>query len=122
MSDERDLAPADGEGVTDVAREEWPSWCARTSSEHNGRELVMHRADPGLAEVRLAAGQRLVAIEHDVFGRSEVLTVKCGSNAVPVSYVIAEPRSIRQHMDQGGGIRHIKIVDVTGRHTRVSLA
>ena len=109
-------------GVTDVAREEWPSWCARTSSEQSGRELVLHRADQAIGEVRLAEGQRLVAIEHDLFGRSEVLTIKCGSDVVPVSYVVAEPRSIRQHSDDAGDLQQVSIVDAVGRRTRLTLA
>lgn len=122
MTDRRDMGTTDREGVTDVAREEWPSWCARTSSELGGRELVLHRADQAIGEVRLAEGQRLVAIEHDTFGRSEVLTIKCGSDVVPVSYVVAEPRSIRQHTDGAGDVRQVSIVDAVGRRTRLTLA
>jgi hypothetical protein len=116
------MGTTDRAGVADVAREEWPSWCARTSSELGGRELVLHRADQATGEVRLAKGQRLVAIEHDRFGRSEVLTIKCGSDVVPVSYVVAEPRSIRQTVGDAGDVQQVSIVDAVGRRTRVTLA
>ena len=122
MIDGGDMGTMDREGVIDVAREEWSSWCTRTSSELSGRELVLHRADQAIGEVCLAQGQRLVAIEHDRFGRSEVLTIKCGSDVVPVSYVVAEPRSIRQHIDGAGDVRQVSIVDAVGRRTRLTLA
>ena len=121
MTDRHGFGAADREGFTDVAREEWPDWCARTSSEQSGREVLLHRADRAIGEVRLAEGQTLVAIEHDAFGRTDVLTIKCGSDVVPVSYVVAEPCSIRQSLDEAGDIRQVNIVDATGRHTRLTL-
>jgi hypothetical protein len=108
--------------ANEVPREEWPRWCAETTSEHSGREVVLRQADRALGEVRLAEGQQLVAIEHDQFGKTEALTIKCGSSAVPVSYVVAEPRSIRQLQDRAGAIVEVSIIDATGRRTSLSLA
>jgi hypothetical protein len=122
MTDHTDTTPEKRDDVSEVPREEWPSWAAKATSDHVGREVVLHQADRALGEVRLAAGQSLVAIEHDEFGRTEALTIKCGSSAVPVSYVIAEPRSIRQHHDEAGDIDELSIVDATGRRTLVSFA
>ena len=39
-----------------------------------------------------------------------------------MSYVIAEPRTIRQHRDEAGDVQQVSIVDATGRSTLVSLA
>ena len=119
MTDEQNPTETD---LDEVPREEWPSWCAAATSEHRGREVVLHQADRALGEVRLAEGQRLVAIEHDEFGKTEALTIKCGSSAVPVSYVVAEPRYIRQRRDRAGAVSEVRIVDATGRRTLVSLA
>ena len=116
MTDKHDPKDRD-----EVPHEEWPRWCAETTSEHHGREVVLHQADRALGEVRLAQGQRLVAFEHDRFGKTEALTIKCGSTAVPVSYVVAEPRSIRQQRDQAGVVSGVDIVDATGRRTSVRL-
>lgn len=119
MTNERETT---AENVTEVPREEWPAWCVRVTSEYSGREVVLHQADRALGEVRLAQGQTLVAIEHDEFGRTEAVTIKCGSTAVPVSYVVAEPRAIRQHRDAAGEVEELSIVDATGRRTAVRLA
>ena len=108
--------------MDEIPREEWPRWCAKATADYSGREVALRQADRALGEVRLGRGQRLVAIEHDEFGRSEALTIKCGSTAVPVSYVIAEPRSIEQHHDPSGELAEVRIVDVTGRRTFVSFA
>lgn len=121
MTDERDTTTANQGAESEVPRQEWPSWCAQATADHSGREVVLRQADRALGEVRLAKGQRLVAIEHDTFGKTEALTIKCGSTAVPVSYVVAEPRSIRQHRDQAGAIDSFSIVDATGRRTLVDL-
>jgi len=118
MSDEQ--SPT-AENIDEVPREDWPRWCAQTTSEQCGREVVLRQSDRALGEVRLAAGQQLVAIEHDEFGKMEALTIKCGSEAVPVSYVVAEPRSIRQQRDQAGVVHEVSIVDATGRRTFVIL-
>jgi hypothetical protein len=122
MTDQRETTAEQRGDTSEIPHEEWPSWAAKTTSDHVGREVVLHQADRALGEVRLAEGQSLVAIEHDEFGRTEALTIKCGSSAVPVSYVIAEPRSIRQHHDQAGEIDELSIVDATGRRTLVSFA
>ena len=112
----------DPSGTSEVPREEWPRWCEETTYEHRGQEVVLRQADRALGEVRLAEGQQLVALEHDEFGNTEALTIKCGSSAVPVSYVVAEPRSIRQHRDRAGVVVEFSIVDATGRRTSLSLA
>lgn len=122
MNDKRDTTPENQGHSTEVPREEWPAWCARATAEHGGRELVLRQADRALGEVRLAEGQRLVAVEHETFGKSEILTIKYGSGAVPVNYVISEPRSIRQHRDEAGGVWQVSIVDAVGRSTFISLA
>ena len=106
--------------VKEVPHEEWPNWCSAATSDLSGREVVLRQADRALGEVRLAEDQRLVAIEHDKFGRTEALTIKCGSTAVPVSYVVAEPRSIRQRRGQSGEIKEVSIVDATERRTVLS--
>lgn len=121
MTEERETTTGNEANASEVPHEEWPSWCAKATEDHSGRAVVLHQADRALGEVRLAEGQRLVSIEHDLFGRTEALTIKCGSSAVPVSYVVAEPRSIRQHRDQAGDIDGFSIVDATGRRTLVSL-
>ena len=121
MTEQRDATSANQSHVTEVPRKDWPEWCAKATSEHSGREVVLHQADRALGEVRLAKGQRLVAIEHDRFGKTEALTIKCGSRAVPVSYVVAEPRSIRQHRDQAGDVEGFSVIDATGRRTSLSL-
>jgi hypothetical protein len=41
---------------------------------------------------------------------------------VPVSYVVAEPRSIRQTIGDAGDVQQVSIVDAVGRRTRVTLA
>ncbi len=120
MTDERDKTTGKDGDVSEVPREEWPSWCIAATSDHGGREVVLRQADRALGEVQLAEGQRLVAIEHDQFGRTEALTIKCGSSAVPVSYVVAGPRSIRQRRGQTGDIKEFSIVDATERRTVVS--
>lgn len=122
MTDKRDTTAEDQGHTTEVPREEWPVWCATATAEHSGRELVLRQADRALGEVRLAEGQRLVAVEHETFGKSEILTIKYGSSAVPVNYVIPEPRTIRQHRDEAGDVRQVSIVDAIGRRTLVSLA
>jgi uncharacterized protein involved in type VI secretion and phage assembly len=122
MTDERKLTAGNRNDVSEVPREEWPRWCAEATSEYSGRQVELRQADRAIGEVSLAEGQRLVAIEHDEFGKTEALTIKCGSSAVPVSYVVAEPRSIRQHLDQAGDVEEFSIVDATGRRTSVSLA
>jgi hypothetical protein len=105
--------------LDEVPREEWASWCEKITSDHNGREVLVRQADRALGEVQLAEGQRLVALEYDRFGKTEALTIKCGSHAVPVSYVVAEPRSIGEHRDQAGVTDEVSIVDATGRRTSV---
>jgi hypothetical protein len=120
MNDERDSTREDQGQVTEVPREEWPDWCSAATSDLGGREVVLRQADRALGEVRLAEGQRLVAIEHDTLGGTEALTIKCGSIAVPVTYVVAEPRSIRQHRGGTGEINGFSIVDATERRTVVS--
>jgi hypothetical protein len=119
MSNERDATAG---GSTEVPRDEWPSWCARTTSDHGGRDVVLRRADRVIGEVRLADGQPLVSIEHDEFGKTETLTIKCGSNEVPVNYVVAEPQSIEERHDEAGEVRELTIIDTTGRRTMISLA
>lgn len=121
MGDERDKTADTRDHTNEVPHEEWPSWCAKATSDHRGREVVLRQADRALGEVRLAEGQRLVAIEHDVFGRTETITIKCGSSAVPVSYVVAEPRSIRQRRVEAGDVEEVSIVDATGRRTSLGL-
>ena len=118
MSDER----VETKGMSEVPREEWPQWCAKVTSDNSGREVILRQADRALGEVRLGAGQQLVAIEHDEFGKTEALTIKCGSSAVPVSYVVAEPRSIQQQQDGAGTVVEVDIIDATGRRTSLSLA
>lgn len=120
MTDEQDATARNTDDVSEVPHEEWPAWCAKATSDHIGHEVVLRQADRALGEVRLAEGQRLVAIEHDVFGKTEAITIKCGSIAVPVSYVVAQPRSVHQHRDRAGDIEEFSIVDVTGRHTFIS--
>jgi hypothetical protein len=120
MTDERDTTTTEHAEMSEVPREDWPSWCTKATSDHNGREVILRQADRALGEVRLAKGQRLVAIEHDEFGRTEALTIKCGSTAVPVSYVVAEPQSIRQRRDHAGEMEEFSILDATGRRTSVS--
>ena len=122
MTDDRDTTAEGRDDRSEVPHEEWPSWAAKATSDHVGREVVLHQADRALGEVRQTESLSLVAIEHDEVGRNEALTIKCGSSAVPVSYVIAEPRSIRQHHDQAGELDELRIVDVTGRRTTVSFA
>jgi hypothetical protein len=122
MSDERGTEAAAQGHITEVPREEWPGWCARATADHGGRVLVLHRIDRALGEVRVAEGQRLVAIDHEKFGTNETLTIKYGSGAVPVSYVIFEPQALRQHRDETGDVRAVSIIDATGRRTLVSLA
>ena len=122
MTDKRDTTAENQGHITEVPREEWPVWCARATAEHRGRELVLRQADQALGEVRLAEGQRLVAVEYETFGRSEILTIKYGSGAVPVDCVIAEPRTIRQHRDEAGDVQQVSIVDAIGRRTLVRLA
>lgn len=121
MTEQNDATAANQSDVTEVPREDWPAWCAQATTEHSGREVVLHQADRALGEVRLAKGQRLVAIEHDKFGKTEALTIKCGSEAVPVSYVVAEPRTIRQHHDRAGAVEGFSVIDATGRLTSLSL-
>ncbi|MEX1295721.1 MAG: DUF5335 family protein [Candidatus Limnocylindrales bacterium] len=116
MTDKQQPGAAD---LEDVPREEWASWCEKITSDHNGREVLLRQADRALGEVQLAAGQRLVSLEYDRFGKTEALTIKCGSHAVPVSYVVAEPRSIGERRDQSGVTGEVSIVDATGRRTSV---
>ena len=120
MTDKADKTTGNQIDVSEVPREEWPSWCSAFTSDHGGREVVLRQADRALGEVQLAEGQRLVAIEHDMFGGTEALTIKCGSSAVPVSYVVAGPRSIRQHRGRTGDIKEFTIIDATERRTVVS--
>jgi hypothetical protein len=122
MTDERDPTKGDQGQVTEVPREEWPSWCARATADHSGKVLVLHRIDRARGEVRLAEGQQFVAVEHEEFGTNETLTIKYGTGAVPVSYVIFEPQAIRQHRDEAGDVQEVSITDATGRRTLVSLA
>jgi len=107
---------------SEVPPEEWAGWCERITSEHTGRKVLLRQADRALGEVQLAAGLELVAFEYDTFGDMTTLTIKCGSTAVPVSYVVAEPRSIGEHRDGDGVVDEVNIVDVTDRRTSVSLA
>lgn len=122
MNEEQDLTTTNQDDVAEVPRDEWPDWCTKATTEYGGREVALRQADRALGEVHLAKGQPLVAIEHDEFGKTEAVTIKCGSRAVPVSYVVAEPRSIRQHLDRAGGIRGFSIIDATGRLTALRFA
>jgi len=119
MTDERNPT---GVELEEVPPEEWAGWCEKATSEHNGREVLLRQADQALGEVRLAEGQRLVAFEFDEFGNTTALTIKCGSPAVPVSYVVAQPQSIGEHRDGDGVTDVVSILDSTGRRTSVSLA
>ena len=119
MTNEHDSTEAK---LDEVPHEEWARWCATMTSDHSGREVVLRQADRAIGEVQLAEGQQLVAMEFDEFGNTEALTIKCGSSAVPVSYVVAEPRSIRPRRDRAGAVSEVRIVDATGRRTLVSLA
>jgi hypothetical protein len=104
-----------------VPRDEWPDWCVQVSAEERGRELTLHQAAGADAEVRLVEGQPLVGLVHDAFGPNQALTVRYGTEAVPVSRVIAEPETIEQQRDASGRIASIRIVDRTGGRTRVDL-
>ncbi len=104
-----------------VPPEAWAGWCEQATTEHSGKEVLVRQADRALGEVELAKGQQLVAFEYDEFGKTTALTIKCGSSAVPVSYVVAEPRSIEEHRDSDGSVDEVSILDVTGRRTSVSL-
>ena len=121
MTDQPRTTREEERDTTEVPREDWPAWCEQATSENSGREVALRQSDRALGDVSLAQGQQLVAIEHDVFGKTEALTIKCGTTAVPVSYVVAEPRSIRQQRDAAGAIREVSIVDATGRKTLVGL-
>lgn len=121
MTDQPRSTREDHHDATEVPREEWPAWCEQATSENSGRAVGLRQRDRALGEVSLAEGQQLVAIEHDVFGKTEALTIKCGTSAVPVSYVVAEPRSIRQELDAAGEVQEVSIVDATGRRTLVDL-
>lgn len=119
MTNEHDSNPAK---LDEVPHEEWASWCATMTSDHSGREVVLRQADRAIGEVQLAEGQTLVAVEYDEFGNTEALTIKCGSRAVPVSYVVAQPRSIGERRDGDGVIEQVTIIDTTGRRTSLYLA
>jgi hypothetical protein len=121
MTDQPRAAADDQHEGTEVPRDEWHAWSEQATSENSGRAVDLLQSDRALGEVRLAEGQQLVAIEHDVFGKTEALTIKCGTSAVPVSYVVAEPRSIRQRRNAAGEVQDVRIVDVTGRRTVVDL-
>jgi hypothetical protein len=114
----RETPPA---ATHDVPREDWPAWCARVSEDERGRELTLHQATGAEDEVRLVEGQPLVGLVHDAFGSNLALTVRYGTEAVPVSRVIAEPETIRQRRDASGRLDAIQIVDRTGGRTRVDL-
>lgn len=119
MSNEQNPAGAE---LAQIPPEEWAGWCENATSEHSGREVLVRQADRALGEVRLAEGMRLVAFEFDRFGKTTALTIKCGSEAVPVSYVVAEPQSLGEHRDGDGVMDEVRILDATGRRTSVSLA
>ena len=121
MTDRPRASADDHHEGTEVPHDEWNAWCEQATSENSGRAVDVLRSDRALGEVRLAEGQQLVAIEHDVFGKTEALTIKCGTSAVPVSYVVAEPRSIRQRQNAAGEVEDVRIVDATGRRTLVDL-
>jgi hypothetical protein len=108
--------------LDEVPHEEWARWCATMTSDHSGRSVVLRQADRAIGEVQLAEGQKLVAVEFAEFGKTEALTIKCGSTAVPVSYVVAQPRSIGERRDKDGVIDQVTIIDTTGRRTSVYLA
>ena len=104
-----------------VPRDAWPEWCVQVSADERGRELTLHQASGADEEVRLVDGQPLVGLIHDVFGPSRALTVRYGTEAVPVNRVIAEPETIDQQRDPSGRLASIHIVDRTGGRTRVDL-
>ena len=119
MSNEQNPTGAE---LAEVPPEDWAGWCENATSEHNGREVLLRQADAALGEVQLAEGQRLVAFEYDELGNTTALTIKCGSTAVPVSYVVAEPRSLGEHRNANGVLDEVRILDATGRRTSVNLA
>ena len=122
MTDDQDSTIVDQGQATEVPRDEWHSWCERATADYSGRILVLRRKDRALGEVRLAEGQRFVAVDHEKFGTNETLTIKYGTGTVPVSYVVFQPQSIRQHRDEAGVVQAVSIIDATGRRTLVSLA
>ena len=116
MTDEQKTTTGSPDG-SEVPHDEWPAWCERATADHRGREVRLLQADQALGEVSLAAGQKLVSIDHDALGSTEALTIKCGSSAVPVSYVVAQPQAIRQQRDQTGQLESFSIINSTGRTT-----
>jgi hypothetical protein len=121
MTDEQEKTSSSLDG-SEVPHEEWPSWCEQATADHHGREVRLRQADQALGEVSLAAGQKLVAIVHDALGSTEALTIKCGSSAIPVSYVVAQPQAIRQQRNHSGELESFSIIDSTGRTTFVGFA
>lgn len=105
----------------EVPRDDWPEWCAQVSHDDRGRELTLHQAAVAEEEVRLVDGQPLVGLVHDAFGPTRALTVRYGTEAVPVNRVIAEPETIEQQRDGAGRLTSVRIVDRTGGRTRVDL-
>ena len=103
----------------DVPHDAWERWCAETTAGQRGRDVELHQADRALGKVKLAETQALVAIEYERFGSTETLTIKCGSSAVPVSYVVSGPRTISQQRGKDGVIDAVDVVDATERRTSI---
>ncbi len=107
--------------VTEVAPEDWPTWCREATEANAGRTLVMHFSDTALGDVRQGKGQPFVSIEHDQLGPAVALTIRYGDGVVPINYVIADPREVQQHRDADGEVTQVVILDGTGRRTFASL-
>ena len=121
MSDQG-LPPDESGTTTEIPRDDWASWCVEATERQAGRELRLHFEDDALGSVRLAEGQPFIAIEHDELGAAVAFTITYGAGVVPVRYVIAEPREVKQHHDEAGEVQQVTIVDSTNRRTFVSLA
>ena len=120
MTDARDQTTKDRDATGEVPHDEWPQWCDEITSDNAGRRVALLQSDRALGDVRLAEGEPLVALEHDKFGKMESLTFKCGSQEVPVSYVVAEPRSVVQQRDRSGDLVEVRVADATGRRLQVN--
>lgn len=122
MSAKTNAGEPNADAGIEVAAEQWSSWCKEATTDHAGRELNLHFADRGVGEVRLADGQRFVAIEYDELGPAVAITIKYGDQVLPVRHVVAAPLQVRQHRDPSGNVDRITIADSTGRRTFLSLA
>lgn len=116
MSDEQNARNTD---LDEVPHEAWERWCEETTAGQRGRAVELHQADRAQGAVQLAEPQALVAIEYGRFGNTDTLTIKCGSSVVPVSYVVAGPRSISQRRGKDGAIDAVSVVDATERRTSI---